>query len=254
VLPAPDGGLVVVAQNDISTFTLIAKDGSLQPYLLDRYPKYANGRSPAAPTSAYVESNKSLILITRMGEIVRVTDKFVRRLGMLPMRTGGTLIANPKRGVFIQQGSKSYHATFQATKVSIAPYTIKGAPKAFTLQAFSSDGNTTFSSDGKSVIATSVAGDERFNRLIKPDKSISSIISDEHGGMWVGDYEGGITHISADGVVSQLNQGNGIVNDCTSRQGRAPISGVYSMLLRNTQLYAVDKQCNKIVALGVQPD
>jgi hypothetical protein len=254
VLPAPDGGLVVVTQNDISTLTTITRDGSLKPYLLDSFPKYADGTSPAAPTSAYVENDKSLVLTTRTGEIVRMTNTSVRRLGTLPQHTGATLITNPKGGIFIQQGNKSYRAAIQAAKVTVTSFTVKGTPKSFALQAFSDDGNRTFSSDGKSVIAVSTTNKTVFNKVIKRDGSVSSIISDEHGGAWAGDNEGGITHISADGAVSQFNESNAIADDCTSQHGRAPLGAVYSMLLRGSQLYAVDKQCNRIVAFGLQPD
>lgn len=251
MLPAPDGGLIVVTQNDISTFTEITKNGDLKPYLLDSLPRYANGRSPAAPTAAYVESGESLILITRIGEIVRMTDRSVRRLGMLPKHTGATLITNPKGGAIVQQGNQSYRAKFLTDKATVTPFAFKGVPSSFALQTFSNDGATAFFSDGEFVLATSASGKSIFKKSIRPDGSISSMIPDERDGAWIGDDDGGITHISANGGASQVNESNAVVGDCTSRQGRAPLGAVYSMLRRGSQLYVADKQCNIIATFGL---
>jgi hypothetical protein len=251
VLPAADGGLVVVAQNDISTFTAITRNGSLKSFLLDRFPTYADGTSPAAATSALAESDKSLVVITRAGEIVRMTNHSVSRLGRLPKRTGGTLISEPNGRAIVQQGNETYHATFEANRATITSFAVKGASKRFALQAVTSDGGVNFLSDGKAVLAVGASNKAIFNKVIKIDGSISSITPDGHGGAWAGDNDGGITHISANGTVSQVNQSNPIAGDCTSRDKRAPLGAVYSMLLRGSQLYAVDKLCNIIVSFGV---
>lgn len=251
LLAAPDGGLIVVTENDISPLTWITRDGRLEPYILRDSPRYEDGTSPADATSAYQESSTEVLLATRTGELVRVATTRTSRIGRLPKHASAVLISGPRDNLYAQQGGDIYRLQINDNSIDALRFHPRGLPHGFFLDSIAEEDSAFIADDGNSIIRISPKGKVILRSQITKDHAISSAVSDGQGGAYAGTSRGEIMHVFSDGTIARLVNGHQFAHDCLSRQQGSPLGDASSMLLRSTQLYIADRVCNRIVKFGV---
>jgi hypothetical protein len=251
VLPAPDGGIVVVSQRTPLIFTWITKLGYLRPYITNAPPTYSDDSSPGGAISAYQDSPSSVVIVTDHGEIARIIGNHATRLAQLPIKGNGAILAAVSGSLLIQQENTTYQVKLDARASVANPIKIKGVDKGYAVKAISRDASTYFTTDGNSIREVDKSGKRRWTATIEKDRSITSITPDGTGGAWIGDAKGGLFHAGKDGVVTQVTSAGTAARSCMSGEHTPPISEVYSMLLRADQIYITDKHCDRVTAFGL---
>jgi hypothetical protein len=251
ILPAADGGLIVVTQNHVSAFTWITNTGQLRPYFSRNALRYSDGTSPAAAVSAYRIGPTTILMTTADGELVRITTENTKQIGQLPTHTDAAFIGGSQQELFLQQNKKIYHGRLDGDTTQLQPYRLAPVQPDFTARAMTPDGRTFLADDGRFVVAISRQGKVVLRADIGRGHDISSVISDNNGGAWVGTSRGGIVHLLPNGKTSDLVGENALPHDCLAQPRSSPIGSASAMLLRDGQLYVADTQCDTIAVFGV---
>lgn len=251
LLPAADGGLIVVAQNHVSTFTWITRDGRLKPYLSGNSLRYSDGTSPAAAVSAYQLGPTTILMTTTAGELVRVTAADAKQIGQLPAHRDATLIGGTQQKLFLQQDGKMYQGHLDGERTRIERYNLAQIQPGFAVRAISPDGKIFLADDGQSVALINDRGKLVLHTQVERGQEISSVIPDNNGGAWAGTSRGGIVHVLPNGRTRTLMGDNASAHDCLSQPRTSPIGNASAMLLRDGQLYVADTQCDAIAVFGI---
>lgn len=256
LLPAPDGGLLVVSHKDDRIFTEITPGGRLKGFLLNHEARFTDGTVFSGAMTALLYPDGSALVVNDAGVLARIASAGEAvRLGTVP-NVNGSSAPHFLRGAEaprLQVGDLLFQVSTRGDRASFSKVSTGKVPDGFALSVVSADGKSLFADNGKDrVVRLEPSGKTLATYRVEANGGVTSTSPGGQNDAWVGMVDGTIFHLLSNGRTEKVAWGG---TTCPHAFDADPGSGSISdadvLLEKSGQVYISDPGCRRIVALGI---